>query len=392
MMWRKRVASAMVDSVLSVRGGLVKRLPVEDVCGPGRRSVLIVDLSGLGDAVNREPILRCLRRGRPEWEIDLALPEPWAPLFESHPDVRHVLSIGGDLAESVRKIREHRYDLVLVPGWGVRDTFFALAARAQAVAGFLRTGGQSMNFYDRRTFQVESVGLVSQPYEYALQELHLAERHIPLLESLDIPAPRLRPDLEYLVDETASRRDPPIAMFHPAAAWRYRRWEPARFAELADRVHAVYGADVYLIGVPGDRALNEQIGSGRDHVHDLAGTLELDELARLCGRASVFVGNDSGPAHLSAAVGTPTLMLMGPMAPRVAGAWPSRHTRVLHHELPCCPCSQTDCHVQPHCMSYLTVDAAFTAVRAIWGRGSREADDARGAEISFGHRRAPTAQ
>ncbi len=119
----------------------------------------------------------------------------------------------------------------------------------------------------------------------------------------------------------------PLLALGPTATWRGKEWPAARFAALAQRLTgaggALAGARVAVLGAAGDRAaaapLLAALAPGR--AVDLVGRAGLMEAAAALERASLFVGNDSGPMHLAAAAGAPTLGLFGPSRDEVYAPW-----------------------------------------------------------------------
>jgi len=142
-----------------------------------------------------------------------------------------------------------------------------------------------------------------------------------------------------------------------------RRWSPQRFAHLARWLLRRYDIEVILIGARAERkytqAVTQAIASpGR--VHDLAGALNLIELAELISAAALFVSNDSGPLHLAAALQKPVVGFYGPETPKRFG--PLCDERLIFYlGLPCSPCMSVDnaktvnCTNHRRCMLDMTV-------------------------------------
>lgn len=136
-----------------------------------------------------------------------------------------------------------------------------------------------------------------------------------------------------------------------------KRWP--YFPELAARI-----ADVAVVGTPDD--LGEK--PFPPHCRSFVGKLSLRETAELMAGAGLVIGNDAGLSHVAAAVGTPTLMLFGPTADKVLGAFPT-HVTVLRSGLPCEPCWTTArlqaCERRIDCLQQMGVDAVWDAARRL---------------------------
>lgn len=162
------------------------------------------------------------------------------------------------------------------------------------------------------------------------------------------PTPRLRvPDSErrrwselvgpaYSGDAGGSG---PVGVF-PGSNASSRRWDPERFAEVV-RGLVARGERVVVFGGPGERELTARV-AGREAL-DLGGRTDLPLLAAGLAACRVVLTNDSGPMHLAAAVGTPTVALFGAGNPAVTGPRGSGHTVLQRTELPCVPCVKNDC-------------------------------------------------
>jgi heptosyltransferase-2 len=149
----------------------------------------------------------------------------------------------------------------------------------------------------------------------------------------------------------------PGAAFGPAKAWP---WE--RYRELCARL--AQDMPVVVTGGPGDRAVCAQVAADTPRVANLAGETSLGEFFALAERARVLVANDSGAPHVSAALGTPTVVLFGSTSP----AWTSPRggrVQVLQHPVHCNPCFRRHCPTQLECFNGIPVVDVEMRVRAL---------------------------
>ena len=157
----------------------------------------------------------------------------------------------------------------------------------------------------------------------------------------------------------------PVLAIAPSAAQPNKMWMSDRFASIAVRWHEQTKGAVILLGGPADRPTCEQV---RDHSGEyalnLAGHGDLTVAGELIRRAAVFVGNDSGLAHLAAAVGTRTVVISGPGDPaEVAPYSPLAHT--IKHPLFCSPCYKNTCWRKDkplECLTEVSVDTVWQHV------------------------------
>jgi lipopolysaccharide heptosyltransferase II len=170
--------------------------------------------------------------------------------------------------------------------------------------------------------------------------------------------------------------DGPLVVLNPNAGSLSleRCWPPERFSELARRLIAREGARVVLIGSAAERPRCAAIAQGAGspapgRLLDLSGVLSIGALAALLDGAQLFVTNDSGPMHVCAALGTPTIGLFGPETPQMYAPLGLR-TRWLYRPPPCSPCINVHDNKlavcvrgRAECMTNLGVELVWEAVR-----------------------------
>ena len=132
---------------------------------------------------------------------------------------------------------------------------------------------------------------------------------------------------------------------HPASRWQFKCWTPERTAALIDRLHD-RGERVVLTAAPEEREL-ALVAAIRSRIRapatDLSGKLTLKMLAALSGRAKLFIGVDSAPMHIAAAMGTPVVALFGPSGEAEWSPWKVPHRIVASSEHRCRPCGNDGC-------------------------------------------------
>jgi ADP-heptose:LPS heptosyltransferase len=168
-------------------------------------------------------------------------------------------------------------------------------------------------------------------------------------------------------------RQGPYAALHMSATTMTKRWPLDRFAQLAQALGQATGMGILMVGGAREAGLADvlrrRIGSGSLRVLSLAGALTLAETATVMRTARLFVGGDSGLAHLAVALGVPTVVLFGPSDPMKWGAADGRHA-VVSRRLPCSPCSifgyQKPCR-DVECMSGISVAEVLEACRRLLG-------------------------
>lgn len=343
------------------------------------KRVLVLQTAFLGDATLTLPLARALKAALPKARLTLVTRPDCAELFRSSPWVDETWTDDkkafGALAALVRRLKEGRFDLALVPHRSLRSALAVRLAGIPERVGFSSSAGGRLF---TRTI----------PFTWGMHDL---ERNLslllPLAPGLDAasaagepvylqPEPAARASVaERLSAERVSDGDLLIGL-HPGSVWATKRWPWERFAELARRLAREEGARIVLIGGPGDRTLCARVAESADaEILDWSGRTSLAELIALMPRLALFATNDSGPMHIATASGVPTLAFFGPTT-RELGFFPyGPDHRVLEKELDCRPCGLHGAHACPRghflCMKLISTEEAFAEARAMLRRRVR---------------------
>lgn len=159
-----------------------------------------------------------------------------------------------------------------------------------------------------------------------------------------------------------------FAILHCGARKELRKWPRERYATIAKYLHEKMHLNVVMCGDKTDLADIEWIQSQCDFtVFSVAGKLSLGGLAALCKEAKLYIGNESGPLHIAALSGLPTIGLFGPGEPHVFYPY-GDNSRVLHHVLPCNPCRQVTCiHPDNPCIQRISVEDVKVKIAELLG-------------------------
>ncbi|MDE2237545.1 MAG: lipopolysaccharide heptosyltransferase II, partial [Elusimicrobia bacterium] len=345
-------------------------LGAHPAAGIAARNVLLIQTAFLGDTALTLPLSRELKSALPGSRLTVLTLPQLAPLFSGSSWIDAVLvddkrGIHGRLLgfwELAQRLARERFDLAVIPHRSLRSALLAYLAGIPRRVGFSSSAG--------RWLLTDRV-----PFTWLMHDL---ERNLSLLKPL---APRWRPrpdESRYLVASTAQRAaverrleaagikaGARLVGVHPGAAWGTKRWLPERFCELCRRLRAAQ-AQVLLIGGADDRALCARIAKDSGAL-DWSGRTTIEDLKALMPRLRLFITNDSGPMHLAAGSGTPTLALFGPTT-RELGFFPyGPGHRVLEADLSCRPCGLHGSNRCPHghflCMRLLSTELVWQAAR-----------------------------
>ncbi len=337
--------------------------------------ILVVKAAGIGDLILAVPALRALRHRYPDALIDLLVTPKCADLFRNCPyvDDVHVLQTQGmtnritgggllPLMKTLGRLRKQRYDMVI----NLYHLFSDRGARrmkqlcrvigSRCVIG-RNTDGRG-SFYD--------AWIVDSWDAPPLADRHEVDINLDVVRMLG--AVDSGQGLEFWVteaDRLALKAIPGIRenagegalqiVLNPASDAVYKRWPVAYFAELGDLLVDRLSARVLIVGAEGECALAARLAAAMKRpVIDLCGKLNLIDLAALLQESDLMVTNDTGPMHLSAAVGTPVIALFGPTRPSRYGPYgPEGFHLSVQGRASCSPCTRFDC-VPRTCMNDIT--------------------------------------
>lgn len=258
--------------------------------------VAIIRLRSMGDCVLTTPALEILKRARPDLEVGVIVEPRFRAIFEDHPAVTRILDPG------LAAIARYRPELAVNFHGGARSMALAAASRAPFKAGFAHH--RASGLYNVRIPRAQEI-LGEE------RKVHTAEHLASAIFYLG--APRSEIPRAWLTAEPA-RAARPYAVLHPAASAPEKTWPAEGFLRVARHLETAGGLEPVFVAGPGD---DLSPFAGR---RVLAGA-PLAELKSLLAGASLFIGNDSGPAHMAAAFGVPVVVLYGPSDPVIWAPW-----------------------------------------------------------------------
>ena len=155
-------------------------------------------------------------------------------------------------------------------------------------------------------------------------------------------------------------RDRPIVALCPGSTnSRAKRWPAERFAALADMLAEKVGAEVIIIGAGEELAVSEEVARATlSRPVVLTGKTDLAMTTAVLGVADLLVTNDTGPAHIAAAVGCPVVVIFGPTNPVTTRPY-SPLAEVVQRPPDCAPCMLRDCPIDHRCMTAITAEEVF---------------------------------
>ncbi len=293
--------------------------------------IAIIKLSSLGDVVHALPVAHALRRALPSAHLTWVVEAREYAILRDHPDLdavvpvdtrlwrkliwrpagaRQVLGKVGRLRERIRRASfDVAIDLQGLLKSGLLTAYTGAPLRIGFSAGRCRERWNAL-FTNRRVTPPDSARHVVEQYLALLAPLGIepgpAEFHVPVRAAAE------RRIEEFLVKEGVKPGDRLVAI-NPGAGHPQKRWSVARFGALAERLTTEAGARLLLLWGPDEAHMAREISLALPgHSALLAPPTDLGELVALLKRCRLMIANDTGPLHLAAALGTPSLGLYGP--------------------------------------------------------------------------------
>lgn len=335
--------------------------------------IAVVQTAFLGDIVLTTPLLREIKRVRPELKLTVVTTALGRDILSGHPAIDSILvhdKRGADRGpagvwRAMKALRELKLDAIVAAQRSSRTGLLVRGSGAQQRIGFANAPGR-WAYTDR----VPWVGTE-----------HATRRYLALSTPLGgspakaDPTPMLavsdhsRATIAALLANAGVREADRVLAIAPGSIWGTKRWTPEGFAEVA-RAARERGLATVLIGGPEDAPVCREIAaSAGGAISVLAGVTSVADLPALLARATALVGNDSGAGHVASAVGTPVVVIFGPTVPAFGYTpWGERNRIVEHQGLDCRPCDShgpQTCPLGHHrCMKEIAPERALAALDA----------------------------
>lgn len=346
---------------------------------------LVVKLRHHGDVLLAAPVLGALKARAPRMEIDALVYDDTAQMLDGHPALARLFTVG-------RRWRSLGAWARLAAEWRLLSEL-----RARAYALIVHLSEQPRGAWLARMLGVRyGVGprlpgrgaLWAKSFSHLYPMVkngrrHQVELNLDALRRIGVQPSADERRVTFVPGAEAERRVAALledqalgagafVHVHPASRWRFKCWPAAKTAEFLDRL-ARAGHRVVLTAAPDpdELALVEDIvrcTSAR--TTNLAGKLSIKELGALTARARLFVGVDSMPMHLAAAMGVPTVALFGPSGDLEWGPWNVTH-RIITSAHPCRPCGLDGCGggKVSECLTTIPVDDVARAAEELLSQG-----------------------
>ena len=349
--------------------------------------VLVARLRSIGDTVLTTPSLFALRRFLPHAQIHILLEDWVAPVLDGSDLIDRVVTVPRDgtsaRARVARELRAEQYDVVYNLHGGTTATLFTRATGAEYRVGF--------EHY--RYARLHNHVAPSAREIWQRPTLHSVEQQLALIGWTGVPVSD-RPATRLTVSEEAVatvseklrlagfevEKSERFAVIHPTAAFDTKQWATDKFARVAEELPARGLTPVAIVSSKEEPILESLIEQTSVRLIGLS-NLSLPEVAALASRSRLFIGNDSGIAHIAAAVAAPCVVIFGSSNRAHWRPWTTHPNEGVFEDMPCEPCPGYFCaeFEKPECIRRLPVERVVAAI----DRVIHQSATLRSAEESF---------
>jgi heptosyltransferase-1 len=281
---------------------------------------LLVRLGSLGDVIHALPAASALRDRFPAARIDWAIDPKWQRLLEGNPDLNEIIPVdrksAAGIASTVSKLRAAQYTCAIDFQALYKSALLAFSSGAPRRIGFQSSYAREALASLLYTDQLNPRGGHKVDHNLTLAEAAGARRAAPRFPLQVWPE-----DQDQVTQELLRHNMADFYVLNPGGGWRSKCWPPGRYGELHRRLAAQYGWRGIVSFGPGEEGLAQEVVSAAGITAPIAVPLELGPLIALLRRAKFVVSADTGPLHLAAGLGAPTVGLFGPTDPARNGAY-----------------------------------------------------------------------
>ncbi len=333
-------------------------IPKENV-----KRILVIKLRGIGDVVCSTIVLDNLRENFPSAKIDFLTEEPSSFGLIGLPQLNEVLIFNRkSLFERIKlawQIRMKNYDLVFDFFGNPSSAQITFFSGSKLRVGFPFRGRKyAYNFLgpeERSTWHNAILHLK------VLEKFGLSSKHKKLLYALD---EKSKSFADKYFSNTFAENDFVVGIC-PTGSWTSKKCDATKFAEIAELVIKKYNAKILILWGKGDEVDGEKLFSLLGNKSIYAPSTSILEMSALIAKCKFLIANDSGPMHISTALGTPVLSLHGPTAPHLQGPFGEKHEWINLPELDCIICNLLECPKNHECFLNLSNESIMNKVESL---------------------------
>jgi heptosyltransferase-1 len=324
---RLRIFRTLAHRAVAIRLITLAKAAMESTnAKQGKKRILIIKPSALGDIVLALPALASLRASFPDAKISWFVRSECAPLFDSVGGVDDIILFErkllgkwwynpkafAALVRLISRLRRGKFDIVIDLQGLFRTALFAWLAGCKKRLGMAESREFAGLFYTHKIAQDnDSVHLI----DYYQKIVSAAGASAKSCEFNLTPTKRTVDSVKGLLTEHGIGSDR-YAVFVPGSAHAFKCWPVQNFAALAEKVTSTFDLPIIAVGTSAEKDVVQILKSASNvPITDLAGLTDIPQLTALLGGAKIVVSNDTGPGHIAAALGVPVVLIFGSTNP-----------------------------------------------------------------------------
>lgn len=335
--------------------------------------ILIVNVNWLGDAILTTPVFKALKRQLPSSYLACMCTARVKEVFEDNPYIDEVIvfdekSIQNNIIKKLRFIywlKNKKFDIVFLIHRSFTRAFICY------LAGIKRRIG-----YDR----FKNFLILTKRIKKPSGSMHRQQYYLYLFKAMGVVFDNETPEffiknstqnkIKELLSPIRKEHNSLIGM-NPSANWVLKRWPADYYAKLADKLVTNFNAAIVFIGAQKDKTVVEEvIQNMKEKAYDFSGKTTLKELGALLSELNLFVSNDSGPAHLAAALGINTLVIFGPTSTQITSP-KGKSVTILKKESGCLlPCYNLECQ-DNICLTKIMPEEVYDKIEELLADGQK---------------------
>jgi len=327
--------------------------------------ILVAGVNWLGDSLMTTPVFKALKEEFPASYLGVMTAARVRGVFDDNPYVDEVITFDekerhkGVLAKLrfINYLRKKRFDTVFLIHRSFTRALICFLAGIKIRIGY----GRAKNLF-----------VINKKIKPLFSLVHRQDYYLHLFEVAGIKISEKLPQFfvpERVENKIAERLKSIqddysyLIGINPSANWELKRWPRSYFAALADLLVKDLKAAIIFIGTEKQRPVIDEVrGEMKQNSFDFCGKTSLKELGALIKNMNLFISNDSGPAHLAAALGINTLVIFGPTSPEATSPR-GKSVKVIKTKVDCeIPCYKLDCR-DNICLKNLSVDEVYSQVK-----------------------------
>jgi lipopolysaccharide heptosyltransferase II len=351
------------------------------------KNILVLNLTRMGDLIQTSPMIPALKEMEPDCKITMLVNDKFAQIVQFMDGVDHTIPFeihrfavddGGDadvvalyeyLDEFTLEMKKKDFDIILNLSHTKLSAMLAKMIGAPDIRGFLSTDRGERLIRDPWLVYFSTFLNFRKLNRFNLVDIYARGAGIPIGKKLNLNLGQSGGAHESVMEKmnalSISAGDPLIGI--QAGASRVdRRWPPARFASVADRLAEEKGAKIVLFGASSEKKLGDEVETAmNEKCINLIGQTSLEELVEWVSRLDLLITNDTGTMHIATALSRPVLALFFVHARTEETGPYCEGAVILQADIDCAPCTHHTKCSHHSCLTYTTADDAYLAAVSI---------------------------